>query len=108
MNSKKRRNLGFGLVGVLITLLLIGGVQATSQAAPMVGEEMLPNGLHDDGAGFTFYESDIPADLQADTPCHNVTGYADELEYDDFCVYYNTADTSTATATDVGDITEEY
>jgi hypothetical protein len=108
MYSKKGRNLGLGLVGALITLLLIGGVQATGQAASMVGVEVLPNGLHDDGAGFTLYESDIPADLKADTPCHDVTGYDDELEYDDFCVYYNISDTSTATATDVGDITEEY
>jgi Mg-chelatase subunit ChlD len=108
MFFKQKGSILIGLIGLFITLMLVGGVQFTGLAATPDAVEVGPNGLHDDRAGFTIFESDIPAEILADTPCHNVTGYADEIEYDDFCVYYNIADTSTADATDVGDIAEEY
>jgi len=107
MYYKKGFKIIFGLVGVLITLLLVGGIQASSLAASPAEDEISPNGVHADGAGFSLFESDMPAVPAAPSACHTVTGFASTLERTNFCVYYNSP-TTAATAGDVADTVEDY
>ena len=82
----RKTSVFIGMAGLLITLMLVGGVQVSGLAASLDSVEVLPYGLHADRAGFSLSESSIPAAPEAPNACHAVSGYGDTLEYDDFCV----------------------
>ena len=107
MLFKQRSKLIIGMIGLLMALMLVGGVQVSGMAASTDRVEAGPIGQHADGAGFSLIESDIPAAPEAPSACHSVTGYSDTLERTNFCVYYNSP-TTAATAGDVADVVEDY
>ena len=107
MLFKQRSKLIIGMIGLLMALMLVGGVQVSGLAASPESVEVLPNGLHSDGAGFSVYESGMPAIPAAPNACHSVSGYSSTLERTNFCVYYNSP-TTAVTAGDVADVVEDY